>query len=181
MPVDFTPKGSDGANAFDGTPMSAVKPNNLRAATAAFRDIALAVDSQDRDAAESIWADMVERIDDEVNPHGLLIVVGVMFNAWIIRTQAGDPDPNGKPTAPIRANLLAVDKETGEQVSLPMEELALKAVNHAANWEWEELNEFLNSHVDGNDDSGHFLHELAVSLVGLFIGVGGIETAGWRT
>lgn len=149
-------------------------------ATNAFKELSLAVSHDDYDRATLIWETTVLELGPETDPLGLIVCVGVIFNAFIIRSMAGDPDPMGKPTGTTGLTVLAVEKDTGHVLDAPLEEFATAAVVHACNWQWRDLNDLMRNKADAGEMTPEFLSGLARCLISMFVGVGGVDTAGWN-
>lgn len=170
---DLTPQGDDGESIEDS--------RYMQLAIGAFKGMVLAVDQDDTAMAHAIWQDMVEQVAGSVHPHGLLIQVALMFNAFLLRNMAGDPSPTSPPHGHLTVTVVGWNKETETLVDNPLADFAANAIVRAANWEWDKLNDLLESGINEASDRDQFLHDLAALLMSMFIGVGGIDQTGWRS
>lgn len=148
-------------------------------ATNTFKELCVALHHDNAERANLIWETMVMELGPEEDPLGLIVCVGVIFNAFIIRSLAGDPDPMGKPTGTTGITVLAMEKDTGRVVDSPLEEFATAAVVHACNWQWGDLNNLMRDKANAGELTPEFLGGLARCLISMFVGVGGVDTAGW--
>lgn len=174
----WTPRGGDGADSGE-IPVSSEDARNIKVARDAFKRMVIAVDSEDNETAHAIWQDMVEQVAGSVNPYGLLVQVGIIFNAIIVRNLAGDSLPAGPPNGHLNVTVLGWNETTESIVDTPLADFAATAIVHAANWQWQELNDMMIKRLDEASDSDDFLHDLAAILMSMFIGVGGLEQTGW--
>lgn len=150
-------------------------------ATATFRNLVLAVYDEEHDLAGKVWNLFVDAVRGTTNPYALLSTVGIVWNAVAIRTMAGDPNPLGEPEWVADISVSAFRADTGALVTLPLEEFAAEAIGLAAGWQWGQLNDLMQKKLGEQEDPDTFLHDLSSCLMALFIGVGGIETVGWRS
>lgn len=174
----WTPKGGDGAIGSE-SPVSSEDARNMHVATDAFKRMVIAVESEDNVTATAVWREMVEQVAGSVNPYGLLVQVAIIYNAFIVRAVAGDPSPTGPPSGRLNVSVIGWNKSTESIVDAPLADFAATAIVHAANWQWQDLNDMMIKRLDEVSDSDDFLHDLAAMLMSMFIGLGGLDRAGW--
>ncbi len=176
----WAPQGSDGATQADWTPYHAADPVIMAHAAATFKEMVLALEADDIPHGQALWDTFVDAVPEDVNPYSIMIPVGVVFNAAVLRMMADDPDPFGAPNLDMDVVVIGIDRDTGAEVPLTVEKFAARAIGLAANWRWDDLNSLMNSLIESESELDRFLHELSACLMALFIGVGGSGTAGWR-
>lgn len=176
------PKGGDGAEAIPPHGMGQIPQTEFHHATSCFKGMALAMEGGSKDKAGQILSSFIDGFiesGNEINPFGYLTAAGILVNAMVLRRIVGDPDPTGRPSGKINSLMVAQDKDTKAVMDTPeMEGFAIHVITQAANWEWEDLNkELVEKATNGPDE---FFVDLSFCLLHMFIGIGGIDIAGWR-
>lgn len=166
--VDFTPKGSDGASTSD-------MPTNtdIDDGIATFVKMAALVDKDELSAAELTWSEFADRVGDRLNAYALFVHGGIFCTAVAVRAYSGDPDPMGPPTGEMDILTVARNATNGEFLDLDAATVAGTVIAYACNWEWDKVNELMQSRVQ-NPNGNEFLWDLGAVLTTVFIGVNGL-------
>lgn len=174
----IVPQGDDGAEIMPPQGMGPVSPAGFHKASQCFKEMALALEADDRDMAQKVLKTYLDSYNEKVDPFGYLTMAGINSLAWILRKMAGDPHPYGQPTGVLSGTIIAESRETSELVKSWIHEFAIDVVLDAANWQWKDFHRKMEEFVDNT--SVESLAILYACLIDLFIGVDGIELAEWR-
>jgi hypothetical protein len=148
----------------------------------AFMRTATALALDDMDAARQETERYMNQFHDlNENPFEHLTRMSTMFNAVLVRTMAGDPQPNDEPKGAIEVQVFLMDPRTGGKPDLPLFDLAMEIIQYGTNWKFQEIEKtmVMRTRQAEKEDDVEFLPRLCNTLLSLFLAMDGPRVFGW--